>query len=421
MNKDIEVNYKNKKRYKTSKYPIRQPIYLTWLIYVLSKIMTFGMKIKVDKVNMEGLKPPYMILSNHMSFLDFEILATAMYPQRMNNVVNIDGYYQRAWLMEWIGSIPTRKFAQDTFLIKSIFKVLSRGDVLCMYPEARYSPCGIDSYLPDTLGALVKKCKVPLVTVVHRGNHLHSPFWNFRKKRKVKFHTTITQTLTTEEIEKMSVEEINAKIKESLTYNEYNYQKENNILITEKYRAEGLHRILYQCPHCKSEHDMDSTGTEIFCKKCGKRWTLLENGALSALDGNDIFTSVPDWFRWERMEVENQINNGEFNYLDEVDVYSFPRCYSFVKLGKGKISLDPNNGFILEGNHNNAKYYINRKPLQINSLHVEYEYFRIKRADCFVINTENDSFFCYPKQENIITKLAFATEIIHQNALKNKR
>ena len=67
MNKDIEVNYKNKKRYKTSKYPIRQPIYLTWLIYVLSKIMTFGMKIKVDKVNMEGLKPPYMIFSNHMS------------------------------------------------------------------------------------------------------------------------------------------------------------------------------------------------------------------------------------------------------------------------------------------------------------------------------------------------------------------
>lgn len=28
----IEVNYKNKKRYKTARYPIRQPIYLTWLI-----------------------------------------------------------------------------------------------------------------------------------------------------------------------------------------------------------------------------------------------------------------------------------------------------------------------------------------------------------------------------------------------------
>ena len=166
---------------------------------------------------------------------------------------------------------------------------------------------------------------------------------------------------------------------------------------------------------------MDSNGTEIFCKHCGKRWTLCEDGSLSALDGNDIFTTVPDWFRWERIEVENQINTGKFIYEDEVDVYSFPRCYSFVKLGKGNITLDSNDGFVLKGHHNNSDYCVNRKPLQINSLHVEYEYFRIKRADCFVLNTENDSFFCFPKQENIITKLAFATEIIHQNASKNKR
>ena len=37
MNKttNIDVNYKNKKRYKTAKYPIRQPLYLTGLIWVL--------------------------------------------------------------------------------------------------------------------------------------------------------------------------------------------------------------------------------------------------------------------------------------------------------------------------------------------------------------------------------------------------
>ena len=54
---------------------------------------------------MEGLKPPYLMLSNHMSFIDFELTALATYPQRVNNVVNYDGYYKRAWLMEWIGSI----------------------------------------------------------------------------------------------------------------------------------------------------------------------------------------------------------------------------------------------------------------------------------------------------------------------------
>ena len=102
-NLNIEVNYKNKKRYKTSKLPRRQPIYLMWLIWLLSKIMLIGKKYKVEKIDMEGLKPPYMLLSNHMYFIDFELASQGTYPHRVNNVVSIDGYYRRPWLMEWIG------------------------------------------------------------------------------------------------------------------------------------------------------------------------------------------------------------------------------------------------------------------------------------------------------------------------------
>ena len=97
------INYKKEKYYRTAKYPIRQPIYLTWLIQALSKIMLIGKKYKVEKINMDGLKPPYMLLSNHMSFIDFELVSQGTYPKRVNNVVNIDGYYHRPWLLEWIG------------------------------------------------------------------------------------------------------------------------------------------------------------------------------------------------------------------------------------------------------------------------------------------------------------------------------
>ena len=153
----MEVNYRNPRKYKTAKYPIRQPRYLTWLIQVLSKMMLIGKEHKVEKFNMEGLKPPYLLLSNHMSFVDFEMVSLGTYPHRVNNVVNIDGFYMRAWLLEWIGAICTRKFTTDLHLVKSIRKVLDRGDVLCMYPEARYSPAGTTSYLPESLGMLVKK------------------------------------------------------------------------------------------------------------------------------------------------------------------------------------------------------------------------------------------------------------------------
>ena len=169
----MEPNYKNPKKYKTAKYPIRQPIFFTYLITVLSKIMLIGKKYKVEKINMEGLKPPYMILSNHQYFVDFELTALGTHPHRVNNVVNIDGYYRRPWLLEWIGAICTRKFTTDLHLVRSIGKVLRRGDILCMYPEARYSACGTLSYIPDSVGKLVKMNKVPELPQKEEGAPLH--------------------------------------------------------------------------------------------------------------------------------------------------------------------------------------------------------------------------------------------------------
>ncbi len=418
---NIEVNYKNKKRYKTAKYPIRQPLFIVGLIWVLSKFALMGKKYKVEKINMEGLKPPYMMLSNHMYFIDFELAAMGTFPHRINNVVSIDGYYRRPWLMELIGAICTRKFTMDYHLIKSIKKVLQRGDVLSMYPEARYSPCGISSYIPDSVGLLIKRNKVPVVAVLHRGNYLHSPFWNFRKKRKVPFHTTMTKILTPEQIEVMSVDEINSVLREALTYDDYRYQKEAGILINEPFRAEGLHKVLYQCPSCMAESEMASEGSEIFCKKCGKRWRLEPDGSLTALSGETEFSHVPDWFRWEREQVKAQIERGEYHFEDDVEVYSMPRCWRFEKLGKARLVHDAEEGFILEGEYNGEVYRVHRTPMQTNSLHVEYDYCYIKPFDCVDISTENDSFYCYPTKQNVITKLAFATEILFEKNNESKK
>ena len=413
----IDVNYKNKKRYNTARYPIRQPKIIVYLIWLLSRIMLIGKKWKVEKVNMEGLKPPYMLLSNHMYFIDFELAAMGTLPHRVNNVMSIDGYYRRPWLIELIGGICTRKYTMDLHLVKSINKVLKRGDVLSMYPEARYSPCGVLSYMPDSLGKLVKMNKVPVVTVVHHGNHLHSPFWNFRKKRKVPLHTVMTQLLTAEQVKSMTVDEINAALREGLYYDDYKYQKDNGIRITEPYRAEGLHKVLYQCPACGKEHEMGSEGTAIFCRACGKRWTLREDGALEAQTGETEFAHVPDWFLWERDQVEAQIAAGTYSFEDEVEVFSLPRCWRFEKLGRAKLRHTIEEGWVLEGHYNGEDYRIHRQPIQTNALHIEYDYCYIRPEDCVDISTENDSFYCYPlTRTDVVTKLAFATEILYQRA-----
>ena len=53
-----------------------------------------------------------------------------------------------------------------------------------------------------------------------------------------------------------------------------------------------------------------------------------------------------------------------------------------------------------------------------NSLHFEYDYCYLEPLDCVDISTENDSFYCYPKtRENVVTKLAFATEILYERSM----
>lgn len=255
--------------------------------------------------------------------------------------------------------------------------------------------------------------KVPVVTIVHRGNYLHAPFWNFRKKRKVPLHSTMTCILSADDVCRLSVDEINAKIKEALQYDEYKYQLDNGIKITEPYRAEGLHKILYQCPHCMTESKMTSEGTTLACTECGKRWTLNEEGTLSAENGNTEFAHIPDWFEWERAQVRRQIEGGTYSFCDEVDVYSMPRCWKFEPLGTATLTHDVDNGFVLKGHYNGQDYEIHRMPLQTNSLHVEYDFPHVKPFDCVDISTENDSFYCYPTKQNVVTKLSLATEEIY--------
>lgn len=51
----MDINYGKKVHYNTAKYPIRQPIYPTALINILSRIMLLCKQYKVEKNNMDGL------------------------------------------------------------------------------------------------------------------------------------------------------------------------------------------------------------------------------------------------------------------------------------------------------------------------------------------------------------------------------
>ncbi len=411
----IDVDYGKLRRYDTTKAPLRQNLLFTGLLRALCGISMIGQKYEIEKINMENLKPPYILLCNHMYFVDFHLCSIATFPHRVNNIATIDGYYRRPFLMEWLGCMCKRKFTTDMTLIRSVKKILHEyGDIMCMYPEARYSPIGTTAILPDSLGKMVKMQNVPVVVLLHHGNYLHTPFWNYRKPRKVPLHSTMTQILTAEEVREKSAEEIGEIIRKAMEYDEYRWQKENNIHITEPHRAEGLHKVLYQCPHCMTEGRMSSSGARIKCEVCGKVWEMDTLGQLHALSGETEFSHIPDWFEWERAQVRKQLEEGTYHFEDEVEIYSLPHAWRFQKLGKGKLFHSMEDGFVVEGEHNGKPFLIHRPPLGMYGVHIEYDYCYVRPDDCIDISTENDSLYCYPVKQNVVTKLSFATEELYK-------
>ncbi len=416
-----EIPYGKKvKHYNTAKPPLRQLGIFTFLIWFLSKILMIGKPYRIEKIGMEGLKPPYILLNNHMYFVDFYLNAIATFPQKVYNIATVDGYYRRPILMEWIGCMCKRKFTTDRHLVDSVDRVLNRyHGVLSMYPEARYTPVGTTAILPDSMGQLVKRMKVPVVVLLHHGNHLHTPFWNFRKPRRVPLYTTMTKVLSAEDVERMSAEEIQEKLVAALQYDEYRWQKEQGIRITEPFRAEGLHKILYQCPHCMEERRMSSEGAVLRCDACGKAWELTELGELKALEGETEFSHIPDWFEWERANVRREVEEGRYSFEDEVDVYSLPSCMKFIHVGKAKLTHGPD-GFAVEGEYEGKPYRIHRSVAGMCGLHVEYDYCYVRPDDCIDISTDRDSLYCYPTKNDVVTKLSFATEELYRHKMETR-
>lgn len=403
----------NVKKYDLSKPPVKQSKTTLLLTRLFSKALLPLLRKghKIEKINMDGLKPPYILLSNHMQWMDFAVLFDAIYPERFNLVAANHVYYKNHALLEKLGCLCTRKFITDISLVRNCHRVLQEyGDILAMFPEARYSPDGTQSVLPPAIGKLAKKNKVPVVILINHGNFLNQPFWSHYKFRKVPFYATIKQVLTAEDIENMSIDQINQIIEKEFQYDDYKWQKDNNILITEKYRAHGLHKILYQCPHCMAEGTTTSNDISLTCNRCGKTWEMTELGELKALQGETEFSHIPDWYKWQRENVRKELLDGTYKYSDEVQTYGFPGVYKYFNLGKATVTHDLENGFVLTGNYNGQDYRIQKPVSSLYSLHIEYEFGHLKGIDCFELPTKNDSIYCIPTNEYMVTKLALATE-----------
>lgn len=400
------------KRFDFDMKPKKERFFLTPLAYLLSFPAVWKRHLKVNRVNMKGLKPPYILLCTHHAFLDFKVTTAAIFPRRANYIVAIDGFIGREWLLRNVGGIAKRKFTNDTKLVKQIKYSLDHlKNIVAIYPEARYSLIGTTAILPDSLGKIIKMMKHPVAVLNMHGNYLSQPVWNL-KQRKVPIKADLTQIITKDEIETISLDEINLRINKAFEYDEYQWQYENKIQIDFANRAENIHKVLYQCPSCLVEHEMDSKGHKIWCNACHKTYEMDIYGKMHAVEGKTEFSHIPDWYEFERSQVRKQIEEGSYHFEDDVTIDSLPNAKGYIPLGDGHL-VHNHEGFTLTGMEMDKPLKLIKEPLSLYSLHIEYDY--LGRGDCIDLSTFDDTYYIYPKtKKNVVTKLHFAVEELYK-------
>lgn len=318
--------------------------------------------------------------------------------------------------MRLLGCTPTRKYVTDLSLIKDMEYMLKKNkSSVLMYPEAGYSFDGCATTLPRKMGVLMKRLGVPVVTVITQGAFHRDPLYNMLQIRDVRVSAHVKCIATAEEVKEKSVAELDALLAESFSFDNFAWQRDNKVSIDVPFRADGLHRILYKCPHCGSENKMEGKGIHLTCHSCNKQWTMDEYGQLSANEAETEYLHIPDWYRWQRECVRKELEEGTYLLDTDVDIAVQVNLDGVCMIGAGHLTQDLN-GFHLTGADGELDY--SQSPVFSHTLYSDYYWYEI--GDVIGIGDNEFSYFCFPKGNVSVTKARLATEELYKMKKQRK-
>ncbi len=284
------------------------------LFYVISRIIFFFKGVKVKYINRAGaLQTPCVVLCNHESFVDFAYVGTLIRKYSPNFPVARLYFYHKSLgnLIRSVGCYPKSMFDMDLESVKNSMRVIKKGGVLAMMPEARLSTVGEFEDIQEGTYTFLQKLGVPVYTVKISGAYLAKPKWGDKMRRGSYVEAVLEPLLSAEEIAAMTAEEIGQRVENVLTFDELEWLKTMpHIHYRSKKLAQGLENILSICPKCKGKYTIKAKNKTLFCEKCGKLGVLTDR---YAFENAEPFSDFAAWYHYAEADMERRIaDNSDF-------------------------------------------------------------------------------------------------------------
>ncbi len=317
--------------------------------------ISFGLYIKLKyNVRMEDneaykLKGPYILLANHTHNMD-PVFIQYFWPRIICYVVNDTAWKMKllAKILDSVGFIPIRKMTTDSQSVRGILKNIKKNRIIGIFPEGRRSWDGRTLEIIPSTSNLIKKLKLPVVTVAIRGAMMSLPRWAYKPRRgEVRLFPKVA--LTPEQIESMSADEIQAVIEKELSHNETDYLTAHpDLKFRSKTPAECLELFAYVCPDCKALAKMRSEGDRLFCQVCGATYTFQRNATLFKASENKRY-SLPELGDLQDAHIkgvmDKAVGRQDFEQMlfsdNHVKLLEYIRFNPLVPITEGTLTMNP--------------------------------------------------------------------------------
>lgn len=309
------------------------------LIYPVLKIF---FRLKVDRSGYCPPKGPFIVLSNHQSFMDFLLVMLAVYPRRLNAVAAQKFFYYRPLntLMPVMGCIPKALFNPDARAIRWMMTVIQRGGRLLIFPEGRCGTDGVYAGIHTSTGKLIKKLNVPVIGCYIEGSYTCMPFWR-KGIRLGRERVTLANLFTAEDTQELTIDEICGRVDRRLCGGDHKAPPKPFMLLRARRLAEGLQHILYYCPCCGREFTLETKGNIIRCASCGSAAVMNRGAKLTPLEGAPLPETIHAWFKqqvlYEAQFIQEDMEPVHINVRVRMPLYAGK---GLTVCGQGALALD---------------------------------------------------------------------------------
>ena len=347
------------------------------LVYPLMKLL---FHLEVDRTQYHPPKGPFVMVSNHQSFMDFLLVMLTVYPRRLNAVAAQKFFFYRPfnWLMPLMGAIPKNLFDPDMRSVMAMMEIIKRGDQLLLFPEGRCTMHGPYMGMHKATGKLIKKLHVPVLSCHIEGAYTCMPFWR-KGFRRGHVRVTLADLFSGQETQTLSIDEINSRIDARLSGSDTTTPTTTTAptptttstptptptttsitpatptpastprlaapqplsVFRAKRLAEGLENILYYCPRCQQEFTLETSGNTIRCTGCNNSATMNRSAELIPAEDSSVPKTVAEWYKVQVL-YEMQFLHKDMDPIKTEVIVKMPlrAGRGLEPCGQGELALD---------------------------------------------------------------------------------